>query len=128
VITHELAIQLREAGLPWEPSPGDRFAIPTTDLGREVFVVSDMTIEVREEIGGPLITFNGTTEWALDSIPASRVLWLPREDQLREALGERFSRLEALPDGFVVVLDDGRRAADIDAERAYARAVLLALG
>lgn len=127
MITHELATQLRAAGLPWEPSPGDRFVIPTPDLMREVFVVSDMTIEVREEIGGPLITFNGTTEWALDSIPASRVLWLPREDQLRVALGERFSRLEALPDGFVVILDDGRRAADIDAERAYARAVLLTL-
>ena len=94
----------------------------------EVFVVSDMTIEVREQLGGPLITFNGTTEWALDSIPASKVLWLPREDQLRAALGDRFSRLESLPDGFVVVLADGRRAADIDAERAYARAVLLTLG
>lgn len=127
-MTHELATQLRDAGLPWTPRPGDRFVIPTAELSSEVFVVSNMTIEVREELGGQLITFNGTTEWALDSIPADEVLWLPREDQLRAALGEQFARLEALPDGFVVVLTDGRRLADIEAERAYARAVLAVLG
>jgi hypothetical protein len=75
--------------------------------------------------------FNGTVEWALDSIAQSEVVWLPREDQLRDALGEAFLRLEAVPaatGGFVVVLAgrDGEeeRYVDVDAERAYARALL----
>ena len=36
---------------------------------------------------GDVIGFNGTTEWALDSIELDHVLWLPREDQLRELMG-----------------------------------------
>jgi hypothetical protein len=51
----------------------------------------------------------------------------PREDQLRALLGEAFVSMHATPGGFVVVIDrDGRqeRHIDIDAECAYARAVL----
>ena len=33
---------------------------------------------------GSVIRFNGTTEWALDSIPAAEVLWLPRGIYLDE--------------------------------------------
>ena len=98
--------------------------IPDRDLDESVFVISDMTIEAQDVPGGSLIKFNGTTEWALDSISQDQVLWLPRENQLRELLGARFDRLVALPDGFVVVLADGSRHADIDAERAYARAAI----
>ena len=39
-------------------------------------------------------------------------------------LGARFVSLDAAGAGFVVALDDGSRHADVDAERAYARAVL----
>ncbi len=128
MITVELATALRDAGLTWAPRSGDRFAIPDRDLDGEVFVVSEMTIETQTLETGGLVRFNGTTEWALDSIPQSEVIWLPHETQLRERLGPRFSRLEAVPDGFVVVVsvDGGReeRHVDIDAERAYARAVL----
>ena len=74
--------------------------------------------------GGRIIRFNGTTEWALDSIAADSVLWLPREDQLRTLLGSAFRRLEAIGDGFAVVLDDDTRYVDLDAERAYARAAI----
>jgi hypothetical protein len=124
VITRELAERLRDAGLPWSPGSGDRFVIPDRDLDDAVFVVSEMTIEVSEALGERLVRFNGTTEWALDSIDAALVLWLPREDQLRAALGDTFASLDAVGAGYVVVLTDGSRHADLDAERAYARALV----
>jgi hypothetical protein len=73
---------------------------------------------------GLVLGFNGTTEWALDSLKTEQVLWLPREDQLRDALGDRLSRLERTADGWSVVLVDGRRFADPDVESAYAKALL----
>jgi hypothetical protein len=133
VITVELAVRLRDAGLEWTPASGDRFAIPDRDLDDHVFVVSEMTIEPQQLETGGIVRFNGTTEWALDSIAQSEVIWLPHEAQLRALLGDRFLRLEAVPDGFVVVLQDGEydgqgtRHLDIDAERAYARALLAVL-
>ena len=125
MIDADLAARLRTAGLPWRPASGDRFTIPSGDFQGEVFVVAEMTIEVQEVPGGNAVfKFNGTTEWALDSVDAARVLWLPREDQLRAELGERFDTLAGVPGGFAVTLTDGSRHLDIDAERAYARAVL----
>jgi hypothetical protein len=127
VITLDLARRLRRAGVPWTPGPGDRFVVPDRDMDDEVFVVSDMVVEVHELPTGRLLGFNGTTEWALDSIMARDVVWLPREDQLRELLGGAFVSLEARPGGFVVTVErDVRqeRHIDIDAECAYARAVL----
>ena len=124
MITTELASRLKAAGIVWTPAVGDRFVIPDRDLDDQVFVLSDMVIESHDVPGGRVIRFNGTTEWALDSIPADLVMWLPREDQLRVLLAGRFVRLEAVDDGLVVVLADGSRHADTDAERAYARAVL----
>ena len=123
----ELARRLADRlGLVWEPRPGDRFMVPDRDID-EVFVVSDMTIEVQELPTGRLIKFNGTTEWALDSIAAAEVVWLPWEHQLRELLGPRFARLERLPGeqpGWAVVLADGSRHVDVAPESAYARALL----
>ena len=131
MITVELARRLRAAGLDWEPGPGDRFVIADRDMDTEVFVVSELTIEVQETPSGPHIRFNGTTEWALDSVEQDDVVWLPREAQLRERLGEAFRRLEAVPGGFVVVIDGvdrpEERHVDLDAECAYARAVLAVL-
>lgn len=128
VITLELARRLQQAGVAWSPRPGDRFVVPGRDMDDEVFVVSDMTVEVHDYPSGQVIGFNGTTEWALDSLELDDVVWLPREDQLRALLGERFVRLEAVAGGYavVVVVAAGaeRREVDIDAERAYARAVL----
>lgn len=128
MISRELAEELRGVGPEWTPTNGDRFVIPDHDLDDAVFVISDMTIETQDVPGGHVLRFNGTTEWALDSVPADLALWLPREDQVRGMLGARFSRLEAVGDGFVVVLDDGSRHADIEPERAYARAVIAARG
>lgn len=128
MISRELAERLRDVGVPWEPASGDRFMIPDREMDDDVFVVSDMTIEISDALGESLVRFNGTTEWALDSIDAGLVLWLPREDQLRGLLGSRFVSLDAVGPGFVVILDDGTRHADTDAERAYARAVLHVVG
>ncbi|HPZ51075.1 MAG TPA: pilus assembly protein CpaE, partial [Propionibacteriaceae bacterium] len=61
-------------------------------------------------------------------IAAEKVLWLPREDQLRTLLSYAFVRLEVVGDGYAVELTDGTRHVDIDAERAYARAVIAWLG
>lgn len=125
-----LARALAAAGLPWRPASGDRFVIPDRDMDEDVFHVADMTIEVHEHHGAGVVKFNGTTEWALDSIPASDVLWLPREDQLREQLGERFVALERdAPDWVVTYVVDGgnRRERAADPEDAYARAVLRVL-
>jgi hypothetical protein len=130
MITRELAETLAAAGLVWEPASGDRFLVPDRDLDEEVFVVSGMSVEVSELPTGPEMRFNGTVEWALDSIGQHEVVWLPREDQLRDALGDRFARLERLEGatgGYAVVLLDGTRYVDIEAERAYARALLAVL-
>jgi hypothetical protein len=130
VISLDLATRLKDAGLAWRPVSGDRFAIPERDLDGQVFVVSEMTIETVELPTGSLVRFNGTTEWALDSIAQSEVIWLPHEAQLRELLGRAFRGLEVVGDGFAVVAQvDGtqERFVDVDAERAYARAVLALL-
>jgi hypothetical protein len=130
MITVELALRLRAAGLEWKPVSGDRFVIANRGMDADVFVVSELTIDVHEAPTGPLIRFNGTTEWALDSVEQEAAVWLPHEGQLRDRLGRHFRRLETVGDGYVVVIDnDGeeQRHVDVDAERAYARAVLALL-
>jgi hypothetical protein len=96
MISRPLALRLREAGLVWRPATGDRFQLLTLDMestGTEAFTVSDMTIEAHTYSTGTVLGFNGTTEWALDSVSLEDALWLPREDQLREALKETFVSL-----------------------------------
>lgn len=56
-------------------------------------MISELTIEPRSYPTGTILAFNGTTEWALDSVAAEDALWLPREDQLRELLADRFHGL-----------------------------------
>jgi len=130
VINRELAETLAAGRFPHQSGRGDRFLVPDRDLDEEVFVVSGMSVEVSDLPTGPEMRFNGTVEWALDSIGQHEVIWLPREDQLRDALGDRFDRLERLDGatgGYAVVLVDGARYVDIEAERAYARALLAVL-
>jgi hypothetical protein len=127
VITVELARRLRSAGLAWAPVPGDRFVVEQPELLDQPFVVSDMTVDVHEFPTGRVIGFNGTTEWALDSVVVEQTLWLPTEEQLRTRLGSWFARLERDGDGHRVVLhvDGAERAfAHADATEAYGRALL----
>ena len=125
-----LARRLQRAGVAWTPTVGDRFLVPDRDLDDQVFTVSDMVVEVRRIPTGTVLAFNGTTEWALDSIEQRMVVWLPREDQLRELLGPAFVGLERSAGGFVVRLERGRGEERYDAgdvEDAYATALLATL-
>jgi hypothetical protein len=122
VISLELAVRLREAGLGWTPAPGDRFTLPDRGLD-EVFVLSNMTIQVYELPKGSVIGFNGTTEWALDDVDKDEAIWLPSEDQLRDRLGDGFERLERIGGRYQVVTGGGRFIAGRP-EEAYGEALL----
>ena len=103
MITVELAKTLRDAGLRWNPATGDRFVIDKPGVDDDVYTVSEMTVERHDHPSGTILGFNGTTEWALDSVTAAESLWLPREDQLRELLGPSFIGLTRVASGDRVV-------------------------
>jgi hypothetical protein len=130
VIGLDLALSLRAAGLRWTPRPGDRFVLPHRGMDEDVFVLSDMTVEVHRFPTGSVIGFNGVTEWALDSVDQHEAVWLPAEHQLREMLGGLFVKLESGADGFEVTLalpsgSSTHRAST--AEDAYGQALLAVL-
>jgi hypothetical protein len=133
MISLDLARRIRAAGIPWVPAAGDRFFVPDRDMDDEVFVVSDMVVQVHDLPVGRLLGFNGTTEWALDSLEAAAAVWLPREDQLRELLGRAFVGLESLSGatpGYAVTVEVSgarERHVDVEVEPAYARALLAVL-
>ncbi len=91
----DLARALRESGLVWEPRNGDLFHIPDRGFDGQLFSVSEMAVNVRTVRGQPELAFNGTVEWALDSIRTTEVVWVPTERQLRSALGRAFIALYA---------------------------------
>jgi hypothetical protein len=127
VLGVELAWQLKNAGLTWKPQLGDRFAIPDRDLDDEVFVLSNMTIQVHDRPEGRIIGFNGTTEWALDDVDLDEALWLPREDQLRELLGGTFRSLHQDQETHTVrteLLGRQQEFVAATAEEAYAAALV----
>ena len=128
MISVELARALRTAGLTWQPAAGDRFIIDQPELQTQSFYLSDLTVDLHSFRGEQLLGFNGTVEWALDSVTLDEALWLPHEHQLRDALGPAFSRLEPLPDNRIQVVLEVDGAAiefrDGDASSAYGRALL----
>ena len=122
-----VAEQLKNAGLNWTPALGDRFAIPDRDLDDELFVLSNMTIQVYNVPDGRVIGFNGTTEWALDDVEIEEAIWLPREDQLRDLLGGTFRSLRRIETGYQVevsLLGGTRSFVSGTPEEAYAAALL----
>ncbi len=126
MISTELARALRDSGLVWKPRAGDAFRIDLVEADDELFVLSDMTVEAHEFSTGTVLGFNGTTEWALDSVALDEALWHPHEHQLREALGPAFVSLTAI-DGYMVTATidglTGTFRADAAAD-AYAKALL----
>lgn len=151
MITTQEARALRDAGLEWRPRAGDAFALTRAELEGDIFTVSDMTIEPHDFDTGTVLGFNGTTEWALDSVAIEDALWLPREDQLRELLGGAFRSLRrvgaeatipggaadsvadssssggVLPDSYAVIIHVTGEMLEFDAATpasAYARALL----
>jgi hypothetical protein len=116
MISTALARQLADSGLVWTPASGDAFQISlgnedSADFEGDVFTASDMTIEAYVHPTGTVLGFNGTTEWALDSVALEDALWLPREEQLRELLGGTFHCLERS------VSDRGRVVYTVRAQR-----------
>lgn len=132
MISTQLARALHDSGLSWRPASGDAFRIDRPEVEGDVFTVSEMTIEAFDHPTGTILGFNGTTEWALDSVDLDDALWLPREDQLRNMLRGAFRlleretdddgtvlyRVEAVVRGLTVSFAGG------DAADAYGRAVL----
>ena len=127
MISLDLARRLHDAGLAWSPGNGHRFWLPEHDLDETVFTVSDMVVEVRDQPGGRVLAFNGTTEWALDAVEEQEAVWLPRLDELLDVLGAHFLSLTARSGGQVVRVQVGDRQeehADVGATDAAARALL----
>jgi hypothetical protein len=130
VISRDLATELTSL-LTWIPANGDQFFIPRPEISETVFTLSDMVVELVTSYDETRFHFNGTVEWALDSVESDAVVWLPREDQLRDLLGSWFLSLDASPSGFVVTVSGPGRAhhtsPEPDAADAYARALIYVL-
>jgi hypothetical protein len=130
VISRELAAKLAPL-LSWAPANGDRFYIPKPEIADAVFTVSDMVVELVVQNGEPRFHFNGTVEWALDSVESSGVVWMPREEQLRDLIGSYFLSLDASGQGYVVTVSGPGKAfhteVEVDAADAYGRALLYVL-
>lgn len=124
MISRELARALRDSGLVWDPQPGDAFLIDRVEADEDVFYLSELTIEAHHYPTGTVLGFNGTTEWALDSVALEDALWLPHEHQLRDRLGPAFV---SLAPAWVVTARVGDGLADFESETAvdaYARALI----
>lgn len=127
MLTVQLARDLLASGVLWQPRAGDRFVIDAELLTDEVFWISDLTVEVHSYEGQSLLGFNGTTEWALDAVSLDQAIWLPREDQLRELLGDRLLFVARTEEGWelrYLIGDAPRTLTDPDLECAYARAII----
>lgn len=127
VIATELARALRDSGLKWRPQAGDAFRIDRVEVEGDVFILSDMTVEAHEFTTGTVLGFNGTTEWALDSVDIGDALWMPHESQLRELLRSSFRSLSATDNGFAVVAvieGETRTFESTEAADAYARGLI----
>jgi hypothetical protein len=106
---------------------GDYFVVADHDMDDEVFVLSNMIAEVYRFQDADVIGFNGTTEWALDSVEQTHTLWLPREEQIRMLLAGTVRSLTKIPAGWQVAIEvsgnELRFSAD-QAEEAYGLALL----
>lgn len=105
MVSVELALQLKQAGLTWEPAEGDSFTVPGTDLNSQVFVLSQLAAHIQVMKGHPFVMFHGSSEWAMDYVLTTDVVWLPSETQVRAELERRLDpfgqptiRLQRLPD------------------------------
>lgn len=127
MISRDLATRLAPF-LDWTPGNGDQFFIPRPEISESVFTISDMVVELIVQNGESRFHFNGTVEWALDSVESDSVVWLPREDQLRSLLGSYFLSLDATGGGFVVTVSGPGRSfhtpAQGEVSDAYGEALL----
>lgn len=135
MIEPELARQLKQAGLEWQPAKRDNFMIPGGDLAEDVFTLNDQTILIHTFNEEYTVTFHGSVEWALDHVMLTDVIWLPTETQLREAIQQRLSGdgsilLYGSRAGYrcsFIYLEQERVFEGLTAEVAYAQALLYLL-
>ncbi|HEX5689386.1 MAG TPA: hypothetical protein VFX76_05260 [Roseiflexaceae bacterium] len=131
----ELARRLKRAGLVWQPAERDCFLVPDRGMDDQVFVVNHLTTLIQNYKGQPTVTFHGTSEWALDDVLLTEVVWLPSETQLREALAQQIGpdaplRLDRTAKGYRCQIADADQMREFNALRAddaYALAVLALL-
>ncbi len=86
MISLSTARELKAAGLNWIPTMLDFFAIPDRSMDDKVFVISDILVTVDMLQGMQIVSFQGASEWALDSLVTTEAVWLPNETQLRQSL------------------------------------------
>jgi hypothetical protein len=130
MISRELAGRLMPL-LTWVPANGDIFFVPKPEIVESTFMVSDMVVELVVANNESRFHFNGTVEWALDSVESDDVVWLPREDQLRGLLGSHFLSLDAAGGAYIVTVSGPVRAfhtqPEADAADAYGQALIYVL-
>lgn len=137
MLSLSLARQLKQAGLEWQPRLYDYFAIPDREMDERIFVISDLLATLETLQGELVVAFQGASEWALDDLAAGELVWLPREDQLRQALeaallarGRSQIRLDCGLSGCRCTIQPGEQALTFrgeDAGQAYAAALLYLL-
>jgi len=86
MISIDTARRLKTSGLEWQPKLNDFFAIPERYMDDKIFVISDMLVTIDVLQNMQVVSFQGASEWALDSLVTDETVWLPREEQLREVL------------------------------------------
>ena len=135
MIDIELARRLKRGGLEWLPAERDCFVVPDRGMDDQIFVVNRLTTLIQSFHGQPTVTFHGTSEWALDDVLLTEVIWLPSESQLRETIADRIGpdaplRLDRTARGYRCQLAVAERLAEYEAsqaEDAYAVALLALL-
>ena len=125
MISSELALRLKQAGLEWRPAERDFFMMPEHNLDEQIFVVSALPALVQNFHSEMSITFHGSIEWALDYV-------LPTETQMRALLASAIGadaplRLDRTAAGYRLQIASGADLLEFDAgdaEDAYALALL----
>lgn len=134
MISFTTARKLKMAELQWSPTLHDFFAVPDRGMDERIFVISEVMAYVELRHNLPMVTFQGTTEWALDYLLKSEVIWMPREEQLRTLLmhylvseKQPAMNLAGMPSGFQCSITFKGENLDFeadDASEAYAAALL----
>ena len=132
MISSELALRLKRAGLEWRPAERDFFMMPEHNLDGQIFVVSALPALVQNFHSEKSITFHGSIEWALDYVLLSEAVWLPAETQMRTLLADAIGvdaplRLDRTAAGYRLQIASGADLLDFDAadaEDTYALALL----
>jgi hypothetical protein len=104
-------------------------------MDTKVFVISDLQANIEKLFGAEVVAFQGASEWALDYLITSEAVWMPREEQLREALlaspSETSLHLDCTPEGCHLDVRSGAVEMSFDAQQvgdAYGLALLHILG